>query len=289
MKESKRILFVVNPISGVKGKKAAIELLKTELDSLIHYEVTETVGARHATELTREAIAAGYDAVIAVGGDGTVNEVGKALVHSKVALGVLPFGSGNGFARHRKIPIAVKAAIGLINRFSTKIVDTATLNDEAFLTTAGLGFDAHVGWKFSQSGSRGFLTYSQIAINEFMGYKEEEYHLIIDGKELKTKAFVLSIANGGQYGNNAWIAPDASMEDGKLNVCIIRPFPAHVTPDIVVKLFNKSLAASKYYENIEAEEITIINASKFHLDGEPREANRDLHLKIIPKSLTVIC
>ncbi len=289
MKESKKILFVVNPISGIKGKKAAIEFLKTELDSSISYDVTETLRADHATDVTKEAIAAGYDAVIAVGGDGTVNEVGKALINSNVALGVLPFGSGNGFARHRKIPIVIKDAIHLINNFSTKIIDTATLNGEAFLTTAGLGFDAHVGWKFSQNGSRGFLTYSQIAINEFIGYKEEDYHLIIDGKELKTKAFVVSIANGGQYGNNAWIAPDASMEDGKLNVCIIRPFPAHFTPDIVLKLFSKNLTASKYYECIEAEEIKIIKAGKFHLDGEPREANGDLVAQIVPKSLKVIC
>lgn len=285
----RKILFVVNPISGVKDKKAAIELLKIELNNSFEYKVVETERADHATELTTEAVNDGYSAVIAVGGDGTVNEVGKALVATDVALGVLPFGSGNGFARHRKIPIVIKDAIHLINRFTTKKVDTATLNKEVFLTTAGLGFDAHVGWKFAKNGSRGFLTYSQIAINEFIGYKEEEYHLIIDGKELKTKAFVVSIANGGQYGNNAWIAPDASMEDGKLNVCIIEPFPAHFTPDIILKLFNKSLSASKYYKSIEAEEIKVIKPSKFHLDGEPRESKNDLTIQIVPQSLNVIC
>lgn len=259
------------------------------MDDHISYTVVETVRANHATELANQAIVDGYDAVIAVGGDGTVNEVGKALVNSRVALGVLPFGSGNGFARHRKIPIIIRDAIELINRFSTKTIDTATLNGEVFLTTAGLGFDAHVGWKFSESRSRGFLTYSQIAVNEFIGYKEEDYHLIIDGNELKTKAFVISIANGGQYGNNAWIAPDASMEDGKLNVCIIKPFPAHFTPDIVLKLFSKNLTASKYYQSIEAEKIQIIKAHKYHLDGEPRETNGDLVIQVVPKSLKVIC
>jgi len=287
--ESKKLLFIVNPVSGVKSKKTAIELLKSNLDDHISYTVVETVRANHASELANQAIVDGFDAVIAVGGDGTVNEVGKALVNSGVALGVLPFGSGNGFARHRKIPIIVKDAIKLINQFSTKTIDTATLNGEVFLTTAGIGFDAHVGWKFSESRSRGFLTYSQIAVNEFIGYKEEDYHLIIDGNELKTKAFVISIANGGQYGNNAWIAPDASMEDGKLNVCIIRPFPAHFTPDIVLKLFSKNLTASKYYQSIEAEKIQIIKAHKYHLDGEPRETNGDLVIQVVPKSLKVIC
>ena len=287
--ESKKLLFIVNPVSGVKSKKTAIELLKSNLDDHISYTVVETVRANHASELANQAIVDGFDAVIAVGGDGTVNEVGKALVNSRVALGVLPFGSGNGFARHRKNPIIVKDAIKLINQFSTKTIDTATLNGEVFLTTAGIGFDAHVGWKFSESRSRGFLTYSQIAVNEFIGYKEEDYHLIIDGNELKTKAFVISIANGGQYGNNAWIAPDASMEDGKLNVCIIRPFPAHFTPDIVLKLFSKNLTASKYYQSIEAEKIQIIKAHKYHLDGEPRETNGDLVIQVVPKSLKVIC
>lgn len=287
--ESKKVLFVVNPISGVKSKKAAIELLSSSLDDHISYTVVDSERANHATELTNQAIVDGYDAVVALGGDGTVNEVSRALVNSRVALGILPFGSGNGFARHRKIPIIIKDAIELINQFSTKTIDTATLNGEVFLTTAGLGFDAHVGWKFSESRSRGFLTYSQIAINEFIGYKEEDYHLIIDGKELKTKAFVISIANGGQYGNNAWIAPDASMEDGKLNVCIIKPFPTHFIPDILLKLFSKNLTASKYYESIEAKEIQIINAHKFHLDGEPRETNGDLIIQVVPKSLKVIC
>jgi len=287
--ESKKLLFIVNPVSGVKSKKTAIELLKSNLDDHISYTVVETVRANHASELANQAIVDGFDAVIAVGGDGTVNEVGKALVNSGVALGVLPFGSGNGFARHRKIPIIVKDSIKLINQFSTKTIDTATLNGEVFLTTAGIGFDAHVGWKFSESRSRGFLTYSQIAVNEFIGYKEEDYHLIIDGNELKTKAFVISIANGGQYGNNAWIAPDASMEDGKLNVCIIKPFPAHFTPDIVLKLFSKNLTASKYYQSIEAEKIQIIKAHKYHLDGEPRETNGDLVIQVVPKSLKVIC
>ena len=287
--ESKKLLFIVNPVSGVKSKKTAIELLKSNLDDHISYTVVETVRSNHASELANQAIVDGFDAVIAVGGDGTVNEVGKALVNSGVALGVLPFGSGNGFARDRKIPIIVKDAIKLINQFSTKTIDTATLNGEVFLSTAGIGFDAHVGWKFSESRSRGFLTYSQIAVNEFIGYKEEDYHLIIDGNELKTKAFVISIANGGQYGNNAWIAPDASMEDGKLNVCIIKPFPAHFTPDIVLKLFSKNLTASKYYQSIEAEKIQIIKAHKYHLDGEPRETNGDLVIQVVPKSLKVIC
>ena len=289
MKTNRKVLFVVNPISGVKRKKAALELLKTELDKSVEYDIAETERADHATELSKKAIEEGYNAVIAVGGDGTVNEVGKALVNSNVALGILPFGSGNGFARHRKIPIAAKDAIHLINKFTTKRIDTATLNEEAFLTTAGLGFDAHVGWKFAENTSRGFLTYSQIAINEFIGYNDEDYHLIIDGKELKTKAFVVSIANGGQYGNNAWISPEASMEDGKLNVCIIKPFPAHFTPDIVLRLFNKTLSASKHYESFEAKEIKIIKPGKFHLDGEPRISEKDLIIQIVPKSLKVIC
>lgn len=268
----------------------AIQLLDSELSNDIEYTIAYTEREGHATELTFQAIKNQFDAVIAVGGDGTVNEVGKALIGTDVALGILPFGSGNGFARHRKIPLNPKEAIHYINRFNIKIIDTATLNDEVFLTTSGLGFDAHVGMKFAQDGRRGFFTYSQIAISEFLAYQPEEYHLMIDGQPLKTEAFVVSIANGGQYGNNAWIAPDASMEDGKLNICIIKPFPAHITPDIIFKLFNKSLNASRYYQSFEAEEVRVINAEQYHIDGEPRKVNReDLVIKIQPRSLRVIC
>lgn len=289
MEEKKKIRFIVNPISGIKAKMAAIDLLKEELSNNFEYEVIHTKAANHATELAKEAVLLNSDAVIAVGGDGSVNEVGKALIHTDVPLGVIPFGSGNGFARHLKIPMQVKGAIDVINRFNVKRIDTAVINDQVFLATAGLGFDAHIGWKFADFGKRGFISYSQITINEYFNFQPETYEMIIDGEKIKTEAFLVNFANVGQYGNNAWIAPSASLTNGKLNVCILKPFPAHLAPDIIFKLFNKTIENSKYYQFFQAKEIEVINTGKFHIDGEPKESKEKMIIKAIPNSLSVIC
>jgi len=284
----KYIHFVINPNSGVKKKLSLVELLKSHLSNDFEYDFTFTQRAKHATEITKEAIKNNAAAVIAVGGDGSVNEVGKALVGTDVALGVIPSGSGNGFARHLKIPLNEKAAIQTINQFRTQKIDSASINGKAFLVTAGLGFDAHVGWKFADYGKRGLLSYLQIAINEYFSFKPEEYELIVDGKEITTTAFLISFANAGQYGNNAWIAPSASISDGKLNVCILESFPPHLAPEIIFKLFNKQIEKSKYYSSIKAEEILVKSPKRFHMDGEPKKSKKDLQIRIVPKSLNVI-
>ena len=193
-------------------------------------------------------------------------------------------------ARHFKIPLQAKKAIHCINQFNQQRIDTASVNGEAFISTMGLGFDAHIGWKFADFGKRGFVSYSQIAINEFFSYKPADYSLLIDGKAYDSTAFLVCIANVGQYGNNAWIAPSADATDGKLNVCILKPFPGHLTPDIILRLFNKTMEACKYYTLIKAEEIKILNTSnKFHIDGEPKQSNEELLVKVVPNSLNVIC
>lgn len=290
MSDQKKILFVVNPISGIKGKEAALQLLEKNLSKNISHQIAYTERANHATELAKDAVKEGFHAVIAVGGDGTVNEVAKALIHSEVALGIIPFGSGNGFARHLGIPLQAKAAIQRIDKFNVTIIDTATLNKEPFVATAGVGFDAHIASKFANYGKRGFISYSQIALNEFLSYKPKKYRLKIDGIKVKKYAFLISFANVGQYGNNAWIAPTAEVSDGKLKVCILEPFPAHLAPDILLKLFNKTLHKSKYYEVIEAEKITIKSPITYQIDGEARKKlKRRIKIKVVPHSLKVIC
>lgn len=285
----KYIHFVVNPNSGIKKKLSVVELLKSELSNDIDYGVTFTQQAKHATEIAKEAIKNKAVAVVAIGGDGTVNEVGKALIGTNVALGVIPSGSGNGFARHLKIPLNEKAAIKTINQFKVRKIDTATINKKPFLATAGLGFDAHVGWKFSNFGKRGFLSYLQVTTNEFFNFKPKKYELIVDSKEIKTTAFLINFANVGQYGNNAWISPSASVSDGKLNVCILEKFPPQLAPEIIFKLFNKQIEKSKYYRVIKAEEILVKKPKKYHIDGEPKKSKKDLLIKIKPSSLNVIC
>lgn len=286
--EEKYIHFIINPNSGIKSKLSLIDLIEAEMEDAYKVRTTLTMRPEHATEIAREAIEDGADAVVAVGGDGSVNEVGKALIGTDVALGVIPIGSGNGFARHLKIPLHEKEALRTINAFRTRQIDTATINGEPFLATAGLGFDARVGWNFANHGNRGFLSYIQVTTNAFFKFKPETYHLIIDGEEIETKAFLINFANAGQYGNNAWIAPSASISDGMLNVCILDSFPPQFAPEILFKLFNKTIENSKYYHFIKGKEIRVQKPEIYHMDGEPRTAGEDLLIKVAPKSLKVI-
>ena len=284
----KKIVFVINPNSGTHNSSTFLKHVEKVMDAHFEWSVRFTERANHATEIAAEAVKNGADAVIAVGGDGTVNEVSRALIDTETALGVIPSGSGNGFARHLKIPLSEKAALRRIMNFETLRIDTAILNDTSFIATAGLGFDAEVGWRFSELDKRGMASYVKATAETFFKFKPEYYELVIDGKEMITKAFLLTFANVGQYGNNAWIAPSASVTDGKLNVCILKEFPPLLAPEILFRLFNRQIEESKYYQMIHAEKILVKNPKKFHLDGEPLEASGDLHIAINPASLNVI-
>jgi YegS/Rv2252/BmrU family lipid kinase len=286
--EREKIVFIVNPKSGVNKKQRILKQLASDLDKRFVYEIKQTERPAHATELAKEAIQEGAVAVVAIGGDGTVNEVAKGLIHTKTALGVIPAGSGNGFARHLKIPMQIKAAIRKINAFQKQTIDSATINGEAFLATAGLGFDAHVGWKFANFGHRGFFSYMQVTTNEFFRFKPRIYELEVDGIKMETSAFLINIANAGQYGNNAWIAPSASISDGKLNLCILEKFPHYEAPEIIFRLFSKQIEQSKYYKVIRAKEVRIKKPDRFHMDGEPRESVEDIMIRVVPDSLEVI-
>jgi len=283
----RRIHFIINPIAGVKRKVKVVDELKRHLKADFTYGIDFTEHAEHATKLSQEAANQGAEAVIAVGGDGTINEVAKGLVGTTTCLGVIPMGSGNGFARHMEIPLKLQEAINCINRFRVQRIDTGLINDEVFLSTVGLGFDALVGKRFAEFGKRGLWSYMQISTTEFFKFRAQSYQLRIDGKEMHTKAFLINFANVGQYGNNAWIAPNASVNDGLLDVCILEEFPHAMVGDIIFKLFNKQLDQSKYYQSFRAKKIEVINPSLYHIDGEPKESST-LEVKVVPNSLKVI-
>ena len=289
MNKQLKVHFIVNPISGANQKLGIVEQIKQHISPKIDYQIAYTEAAGHATELTQKAIQQQADAVIAVGGDGSVNEVGKALINSNIALGIIPSGSGNGFARHLKIPMTIKASIDTINAFNIRQIDTASVNGRPFLATTGTGFDSHVAHKFADFGKRGFLSYMQISTNEFINYQPTDYQLIIDGQEINTKAFLVVIANAGQYGNNVWISPSASVSDGLLNIGILEKFPATVVPDIILRLFNKTIEKSKFYQTFQAQEVLIKQVENYHIDGEPIGKSGEMHIKINPSSLNVIC
>lgn len=292
MATQKKILFVINPISGGKKKtvfnKTVLEVLDLEK---FHPTFQLTSRANHAYEIGLKAVEEKYDAVVAVGGDGTINELGAALMGSGIPMGIIPEGSGNGLALYLGIPINETAALRRLNRFDVVDVDAGIINDRPFFNVAGLGFDASVSDRFANDTQRGPIGYLRSVINVLANYKPSKYRLRIDGVDYEREAFMISVANSPQFGNNAYIAPNASVNDGILDVCIVKKFPLYFLPMMVFHLFNRSVDQSEYVEIIPGKEILIErnDDGPVHVDGEPLNMEGDLTVSVKPNSLKIIC
>ena len=287
----KKICFIVNPISGVGRQQLIEKLVDRYLDrTLFDYELTYTKKQKHATELAKQAVANGFNIVVAVGGDGSVNEVAKGLLNSNAAMAIIPTGSGNGLARHLKIPMNLKKAMQVINTANETFIDTIQFNEEIAVNIAGIGFDAHIGWEFAKFGKRGFLSYVRVVMRELIHYKVQHFQLFIDGKTIQTPAYLISIANGSQWGNNVSIAPLADVRDGKMDVVILKKFSFIKGCEIAYKLFNKTINTCNAVEMIQAKEIIINHTTPIaHIDGEPIKIINTILIKVNPLSLRVIC
>jgi len=288
----KRILFVINPVSGGK-KKTTFNKQVLEVLDLNRFDPTFKVTnhANHAYELAKSAIEEQYDAVIAVGGDGTINEIGTALVGSDIPLGIVPEGSGNGLALYLGIPMNESAALRRINRFDSVDIDCGKIGERCFFNIAGIGFDASVSDRFASETFRGPVGYLRTVINVLSKYKPKKYNLNIDGKKYEREAFMISVANSPQYGNNAYIAPNASINDGLLDVCIVHKFPLYTLPMMIFHLFNKTADQSEYVEIIPGKAICIEQEGKapVHLDGEPMDLGNKIEIKVHGNALKIIC
>ena len=286
----KKICFIVNPISGIGRQKVIEQLIDEQLDrTLYDYEIAYTKAAKHAIELSKDAASRNADIVVAVGGDGSVNETAKGLVHTKTAMAIIPAGSGNGLARHLNIPLDLKKAMQVINAGKTTTVDTISLNEELFANVAGIGFDAHVGWEFAKFGKRGFSSYLKVITREFPKYKAQDFELTIDGKTYIKNAYLISFANGSQWGNNAYIAPTADISDGMMDIAILKDFKFRNSLAIGYRLFKKTLHTSSFLEIIKAKEVIIRQPGTIaHIDGEPIETGNLLTIKVNPLSLNVV-
>lgn len=287
----KKLLFIINPISGGKEKKdfekRSAQFLDTDLFDA-QYRFSEKPG--HAAELTQRAISDSYDVVVAVGGDGTINEVARTLVNTSVVLGIIPEGSGNGLAGYLEIPMVTKEAILLLNKFRVKRIDSGKLNDHYFFNMAGIGFDAVISDRFDKDSIRGPFGYMKTVASEIGHYKAEDYEFVIDGKHYKEDAFMISLANSPQYGNNAYVSPNASVSDGLLDVCIVKPFPLFLLPKMLFHLFSRTTDKSGYVDIIRGREILIRREKEgyVHVDGQPIHLGKDLHSSILPSSLYII-
>ena len=288
----KKILFVINPKAGVKARINIAESINKWLDgkALAEFLYWENASFDISKAVTEKIKKENFDAVVAVGGDGTVNNVARALINTNIPFGILPLGSGNGLARHLKISMNLQKAINVIIDGNAKLIDYCTINNVQFFCTSGVGFDAHIGQLFANSIKRGFKTYTKIVFSEFKKYKAEKYKIIADGKEINTEAFLITIANANQYGNNAFISPLSNISDGLMDVVILKPFNLIYSPLIVSRLFLKKMHNSKFVQTFKAKNVIIYrNEQKpIHFDGEPYIMGKELIFKIFRNSLKAI-
>ena len=287
----KNILFVINPISGGKSKLNFAEKVFKHLNLNLFepsFEFTKWHG--HGIELARKGLADGMDIIVAVGGDGTINEIASVLEGTKFTMGIVPFGSGNGLARSLNIPLNEVGAIKRLNNLHYHSIDSGLFNNRKFFNIAGIGFDALISTRFAENVKRGFWGYFKTSISEISNYKHQKYRIEIDGKLIEREAFMISLANSSQFGNNAHIAPFASLDDGFLDVCIVKPFPIYQFPVLGYRMFSKSTHKSKFVEILKAREIKITREypSAVHLDGEPIQMGVELNISIKPLSLKLL-
>ncbi|PWE00785.1 diacylglycerol/lipid kinase family protein [Marinilabilia rubra] len=283
-------LYIINPASGIGRQKDLEKLIRKETDDTrLDIEVVFSERPGHAFTLSQEA-AGKYDVVVAVGGDGTVNEVGRGLIHSSTALGIIPTGSGNGLARFLEMPFKVNKALEVINKGTIKSIDVIKLNDYYSLNVAGVGFDAYISHRFAGKKKRGPLAYMQLISKEFPKYKSDRYTLEIDEEKLELDAFLISFANSSQYGNNFHIAPQARIDDGLIDVCLIKDFPKYTAPALLISLVDQSIDKSKYDKIVKARKVTLKHPTPLlgHVDGEPVEFGKDVDIEILPLALKVV-
>ncbi len=287
----KKIAFIFNPISGGSRLIHVVPLIKRHINKAKYDYVFETTQYRgHAKELAQKYAWLGYDAVLAIGGDGTVNEVASGLVSSRTALGIIPCGSGNGLARHIGIPMDPYKAIKWLDQSHIVHMDYGMINDQPFFCTCGVGFDAAISKSFSEAGTRGILTYLESIVKEIAKYRNETYHLFIDGVEQEYSAFIVTCANAGQWGNNAFIAPQASITDGLLDIAIIPSFTVIDIPIMAIQLFNRQLDKNRNVRMLRCRELKIVREKPgvAHFDGDPIMLGTEINIKIVPGSLNII-
>lgn len=286
-------------MSGTQNKKKLPKLIQQTINHdewLENIVFTERPG--HATELAMQYARMGFDAVVAVGGDGTVNEVARGLRDTATAIGVIPMGSGNGFARHLHIPTNPTKAIEMINHSEPIRIDYGLAEDRVFVTTCGTGFDALIAEQFATAGKRGLKTYVEKFFQDVLTYQPENYIININDNEnhndnedkIEKKAFLITFANANQWGNDAFIAPKASMQDGQMDICMLSSSALLGAPGLAVRLFTKAIDSSLFMDVVKAQDIVLVreHEAPFHIDGDPVEMPKDIHIRIVRDGLKAL-
>ncbi len=286
----RHILFIVNPNSGKKISEKLITLINKEFPNNIKYQIIVWKTIDYFDEIKKLINSKIYTDVIAVGGDGTVNQVASSLVNLNISFGIVPAGSGNGLARSLAISMNVKKVLQQIVVGKTQYIDYGTINNKPFFCTSGVGFDAHIGKLFASSKKRGLKSYVKIIIHELLKYKAKNYTLVFNEKTIQRKAYLITIANGGQYGNDFYIAPQASLQDNKLHIVIVKPTGVLGAFTLLNNVLKHKAYKSKYVETFTSNHIIIKgeNKNSVHYDGEPSEIYGDLNFECVHKGLKVI-
>ena len=284
-----KVYVIINPISGTGSKKNVVKQLtklKEEYDIRFFY----TKYPHHATEIAHEAIQAGVGCVIAVGGDGTINEVAKALVGTNTVLGIIPHGSGNGLARHLKIPMNTGKAINLIKYNNIIQIDYGVANNNVFFCTCGVGYDAQVSEKALHQKKRGVWMYAKNMIEVFQKFQPETYRVVTQDNIFQGEAFTVTCANASQYGNNAYIAPNADISDGNMNISILKPLGVMDVPKAAFQMFTKRINKNPKLNELICNKVSIErgNDGVMHLDGNAIYTNKIIDVQIVHKGLRVL-
>lgn len=287
------VLVIINPIAGVRPKDEIPDLVHRVMPRSEGFdvEVRFTERAGHASEMALDAVKRGIDTVVAIGGDGTINETGRSLIGSDVRFGIVPMGSGNGLARHIQVPLDIQKALECIRDGYFETVDYGTVNDHIFFCTAGIGFDAEVSAYFAELGARGPINYVRSFMKLMGDYKPSTYVIHTDDGRVKEKAVLIAIGNASQWGNNAYITPHASMSDGLLDVTLIKPMPLYEVPKMAMQLFTRELDQNPYAQTFRSSHLRIFmpRPSAVHVDGEPMQMEGVIDIQIHPGQLKVIC
>lgn len=287
----KNIAFIINPIAGTMNKRRIPKIIDSSLDrEQWNPDIVFTEYKGHATELATQYAQMDFDAVVAVGGDGTVSEVATGLRDTDTALAIIPIGSGNGLARHLNIPLRLSRAVELLNCSEAIPMDYAMLNERPFFCTCGMGFDALISEHFAAAGKRGMRTYIEQIIKDVFQYTPQHCTIKGDGVNLETDAFLLTVANANQWGNAAYIAPQASVQDGLLDIAILSPFPILAVPGLIMQLFTKTLDKGLFMNTIRTRELTLLRSepAPFHCDGDPVDVGCEAHIRVVHDGLKVL-
>lgn len=288
---AEKVFFIINKYSG-KGFEPGIDgkIIDACSDANLEATIEFTRSRGHAVELAARAAAEGFDRVFAMGGDGTVNEAARSLVNTPTALGIIPSGSGNGLARHLHVPLVITEALKQLTHYETISIDTLRINGGLSVNVSGFGFDGHVASQFGKDGTRGLLGYAKLVLGDFLSYKEFDITADADGQKSTHRAFMVALANASQFGNNALVAPHASVSDGMLDVCFIQRIGITEALPFLIKMFRGNIEQSRFVTIIKAKHFhaDLSTVQPIHLDGEPGTPSKTFDVAIQPASLRVI-